>query len=151
MRVRRALLVLVTAGSVGCHCGKDKRPHDHGAPAIVAPLRAAMDAPEGKNPCETAHNAYTALDEACVVAKMPAPWPVLPKRDEFLDICQRMPLQMQLCLAPKYHSQHHEKCEATTSEMRADPWGKIVMKMINADGDADKAKPAGATPASSAP
>lgn len=131
-------LVLFTAGNAGCRCDKDNRhnEHQHPEPSEIAPLRAALNAPEGATPCETAWNALSALDEACVAANMPAPWPVMPKRAEFFDVCQRMPAEMQRCLAPKYNSLNNAKCKQTTEEMKTDEWGKLMRKMLNSDGSA---------------
>ena len=148
MSFRVAFLVLIV-GAPGCHCDKDKQTHSQHEPAVVAPLRAALDAPEGKTPCESAHNALIAIDEGSAKANMPAPWPVLPKREEFLDICGRLPLETQRCLFPRYHSQHHDVCVERIDEMKTDEWGKIIFKMINADGSAN-AQGAGATSAKAA-
>lgn len=135
----RLFLLLVVAAAVACR-RKDKHAESH-EPSLVAPFRAALNAPEGKTPCESAHNSLIALEEAAIAANMPAPWPVLPKREEFLDVCQRLPLETQRCLFPRYHSQHHDKCVDRIAEMETDEWGKIIRKMINADGVATK--PAG--------
>ncbi len=131
-------VVLLTAANAGCRCDKDKHGGEekHGESSEIAPLRAALNAPEGATPCETAWNAFAALDQACINANMPAPWPVMPKRTEFFDICQRMPGEMQRCLAPKYNSLNHAKCLAQTEAMKTDEWGKLMRKMLNSDGSA---------------
>src|SRR3990167_3489719 len=103
MSLRVAFVVLVAAGSSGCRCDRDKHGHSQ-EPSLVAPFRAALNAPEGKTPCESAHNSLIALEEAAFKANMPAPWPVLPKREEFIDVCQRLSPETQRCLFPRYHS-----------------------------------------------
>lgn len=142
MSLRVAFVVLLTAGASGCRCDKSGHGETH-EPAVVAPFRAALAAPEGKTPCESAHNSLIALEEGAMKANMPAPWPVLPKREEFIDVCQRLSPETQRCLFPRYHSQHHDKCVELIEQMKTDEWGKVILRMINADGSANH--PTGAT------
>ncbi len=86
-----------------------------GSPAGVdhalSPFESAFDAPDGGTPCETAYNAYRALDErAKEIGKHP-PWTAFPDRNTFLARCGALPPQEQQCYQPRYAAQNHPVCD----------------------------------------
>jgi len=123
------LLAMVLLGMVGAGCKRGRAQETHEDPR-TEPLTAALEAPEGKTPCETAHNSFIALDTAALKAGQETPWDTLPKREQFLDLCQRLPLEMQNCSMPRYMVANRPKCERVLAEMEVDPWGKQVFQLL---------------------
>lgn len=77
----------------------------------LSTLEAALHAPDGATPCETAYNALTALDVAARQTDQPRPWKTLADRPTFLGRCAALPQQEQLCLGPRYQAQNHGACD----------------------------------------
>jgi hypothetical protein len=76
------------------------------------PILAMLKAPEGKTPCETAHNGFKAFEDAANPHGMPRRWGPLPDRGMFLKRCGALSEQEQLCLQPRYPPRNRGTCEA---------------------------------------
>jgi hypothetical protein len=80
----------------------------------MTPVNAAYSAPDGGTPCETAYNAYVAIDDAAKQMGGSVPWTKLPDQPTFLARCAKLPAQEQECLQPRYHARHHDVCDPIT-------------------------------------
>lgn len=125
---RAVLVMLFVVASVGCK-RKQEPAHTEEHDPRVAPMTAALEAPEGKNPCESAYNAFVALEGAALKAGMPTPWEKLPKRETFEETCLRLKPDEQFCLVPKNQADH-KKCDPLLAGLSSDPWGKQIQQML---------------------
>jgi hypothetical protein len=82
-----------------------------GVDYAMSPFAAAFDAPEGATPCETAYNAFHAIDDASRARNKSTPWSSLPERDTFLARCAALPPQEQQCYQPRYSAANHPICD----------------------------------------
>ncbi len=127
----RALAPFVFLVAWTCACrrkaGDPGRAEDHDP--RVAPLTAAVQAEPGKTPCDSAYNAYVALERAALAAGLAPPWERLPKREAFSETCLRLKAEQQHCLVPK-HQSDRARCEPVLAELSADPWGKAILAML---------------------
>jgi hypothetical protein len=119
-RMRLGIAVLVVAAAIAVVLLRSRRAqapttasaHADGIDYRMAPLEAALDAPEGSTPCESAYNSIKALDDASHKASQATPWKQLADRDTFLGRCAKLPAQDQQCLAARYQAHHHDVCDA---------------------------------------
>jgi hypothetical protein len=115
--VLAAIVVLLGGGAIVFAFERQRAreragPQPEGVDYRMAPLAAAYDAPDGATPCETAYNAFRAMDD---VAKQRGvggvPWGTLPDRATFLARCDRLTPQEQECAQPRYQARHHKECD----------------------------------------
>ncbi len=120
----------VTVLSLSCKRKKLERApaHEEHDPR-KAPITAAMQAPEGATPCDSAYNAFVALEAASVSAGMAPPWEQLPPRATFNETCARLKPEAQHCLIPKSQVDH-KRCDPVLAELATDPWGRAVQAML---------------------
>lgn len=86
-------------------------PHRDGLDRAAAPLTALFTAPEGKTPCESAHNAILASVEASAAAGKPPRFTKVALRDDFLARCEALPKEAQSCMVPRYAASHRGECD----------------------------------------
>lgn len=118
-RMRLGMAVLVVAAAIAVVLLRSRHAqapttagmHAAGIDFRMAPLRAAMNAPEGSTPCESAYNSLEALDEASRKQGQATPWKQLADRDTFLGRCGKLPAPDQQCLAARYQAHHHDVCD----------------------------------------
>jgi hypothetical protein len=79
---------------------------------------AALHAPEGATPCETAFNGLDAMVKAADERHLPPPTD-LPTRQSFLSECGALPPEDQRCLVLRYQIDHADECKARTERLRA--------------------------------
>ena len=75
---------------------------------------AAMNAPEGSTPCDSAYNALLAFQAKLRDLKGPEAGASMrppPERAQFLASCTKLPDTDQPCMIPKYQVSHHEQCD----------------------------------------
>ena len=92
----------------------------HGIDYRLGPLAAAMHAPDGSTPCETAYNALAAIDDVARQRGQASPWKQLVDRATFLTRCAALPEQDQQCLGPRYQASHHDVCDRVTERYAGD-------------------------------
>lgn len=122
--MKRGGIVLSLLALAGC---KDK-PAQH-VPEVVAPYRAALDAPAGATPCESSFNAFLALGEAAKKAQMDPPWKSFPAKDAYLAACAAVPVEAQECMIPKNQG-NRAKCDPILEKMQATEAGKKLMGLL---------------------
>lgn len=118
-RMRLGIAVLVVAAAVAVVLLRSRHaqapttasPHGAGIDFRMAPLEAAMHAPDGSTPCESAYNSLAALDAKAREQGQRTPWKRLADRDAFLARCAELPAQDQQCLAARYQAHHHDVCD----------------------------------------
>ena len=117
-----ALAVILAAGAIAAvfylRTGKKPRhprrppaqPDDHAA--LMAPVQAMLEAPEGATPCESAYLAIQAEQAAAKAKGVASFFARVAPRDEFLGLCNALPAESQPCMVPKYATFHRPECEA---------------------------------------
>jgi hypothetical protein len=106
-----------------CSWGCSKPAPQHHVDEKVAPLSAALAAPEGKTPCESAWNAFEALDSAAKKDRIPPPWTTFPAKDAFLGACGGLSADAQQCLIPKNQG-NRAKCDPVITKLKASAEGQ---------------------------
>lgn len=109
-------ILFVVRGRNRSEPGSRKKPvrdtrHGEGIDRAHGPLLAAMKAPEGKNPCESAYNSLKAFTEAPNPGGFPRPFGKLPERKVFMERCLRLSEKEQICIQPRYTIENPEKRE----------------------------------------
>lgn len=87
------------------------------------PYRAAIGAPEGSSPCESAYNAREAFESKAAELGLPPPWKTARTRKDFVAECSKRSDEEQRCLVPKYQMGHWNDCTERVERMkrRGDP------------------------------
>lgn len=105
-------------GGGGDAAASDAGPRDGAAPdgavsAAARNLAYSLDqaAAEGLgSPCERAYAVHVALRRAAGQRDVPPP-------EEYMDVCNQLPEEMQLCLAPAYQVDHTDDCIAVRESL----------------------------------
>jgi hypothetical protein len=85
-------------------------PHAQGIDREMRALKAMLNAPEGKTPCESAWNTFSAGDQAGREPGATRYVIKLAPHDEFMSRCNALPPMAQACLAPAYARSHRDEC-----------------------------------------
>jgi hypothetical protein len=85
--------------------------------AKMAPLTARFHAEPGATPCESAFNSFRAFLKADVSRRNSTF--ALPERSVFLDRCQGLSKQEQLCLRPESAATHPDICQPLYKDLTA--------------------------------
>jgi hypothetical protein len=73
--------------------------------------QAILNAPEGANDCETAWNAFDALEKGLKDHGQPSSVEKHPDRQTFLDVCAGFSDLEKKCLTPKFKDAYRDRCE----------------------------------------
>ncbi len=73
--------------------------------------QAVLTAPEGATTCETAWNAFDAMERALKAAGQPSGVSKHPDRQTFLDVCAGFTDIEQRCLTPRFKDVNADRCE----------------------------------------
>lgn len=87
---------------------------DHADPfgGMNAVHKAILNAPVGATDCETAWNAYDAMETALKAAGQPSAVQKHPDRQTFLDVCAGFTVIEQQCLNPRFKNVNADRCDA---------------------------------------
>jgi hypothetical protein len=121
--MNRRIITSVLVAGLAIACSKAKRSHEHEDKQAQA-FKAALEAPAGSTPCESAYNAIDALASAAARAHEDPPWKSVPRRDELVTACAALPADTQLCMLPRYQGSNAAKCDRLLASARRTPEGK---------------------------
>jgi hypothetical protein len=121
-RALAAAAVVVVAGGIVVYAFARRQPQGaassgaaqgeaEGVNFRLAPVNAAYQASEGATPCETAYNAFRAMEDVAKGRGSSLPFGALPPKETFVARCAKLPEQEQLCFQPRYQAQHHDICD----------------------------------------
>jgi len=81
-----------------------------GSHEVFPTVKAMLDAPAGKTPCESAFLAFTAEHERAKEMGRVSMFIRIAPRDEFLAGCAKLTPEQQQCLVPSYRMSHDAEC-----------------------------------------
>lgn len=88
---------------------------------MASVYQAVMNVPEGATTCETAWNAYEAMEKALAGAGQPSSVEKHPDKQTFLDVCGGFNGIEQQCLVPRFKSNNMDRCMAEGQLVWSEP------------------------------
>jgi len=130
-RGRWIAVVVLFAGAVGLYLVTRRPPppappqdeHRDSLAGMQAAYKAMMDAPEGATLCESAWNAFDALQRKRAELGVAPMTEKQGDRDSFLAVCKDFSEAEQRCLVPKYRAAHGPECAPMADRMWAETDG----------------------------
>ena len=86
-------------------------------------MMAMLNAPDQATPCLTAYAAIDAEGAAMKLHNSKSMFTWVAPKDEFVAVCQELPLEQQQCMAPRYRRDHADDCS------KARPMPDVLKKL----------------------